>query len=284
MSAIRADFLMVRTDDIYRCKKLGHHPTPLVAAFVLAAVRYATQLPTGTGRLVLEDGRVWWRVSQSDLAISIGVHDPKERYRIMRTVNKLMSAGWLLVCWPGASGDRTKAYRLPDENAADQSLCTSEDAVTSHCATRTDQCALPTDPMCTSAIPTMSLENWREGGEARARAGKRTAQPDSRSQALPTPPQNQPQNNDDDSPFCPRHQPHGTDESCWQCRDARKRYEAMRPDPKDVPVITDEHRRIGDLKRNCPTCEGYSIGDGTGIRPCRPDNPIPGCPVFEAAS
>jgi hypothetical protein len=47
-------------------------------------------------------------------------------------------------------------------------------------------------------------------------------------------------------------------------------------------VITDEDRANAALKRDCPKCEGYSIGDGTGIRPCRPDNPIPGCPTFTA--
>jgi hypothetical protein len=101
------------------------------------------------------------------------------------------------------------------------------------------------------------------------------------------PPQNLDEQNPDpddaDSPYCPRH-PGGTDEPCWPCQRARQRYEAIHPDPKDVPVITDEDRRNAALKRDCPKCEGYSIGDGTGIRPCRPDNPIPGCPVFKAAS
>jgi hypothetical protein len=102
-----------------------------------------------------------------------------------------------------------------------------------------------------------------------------------------SPPEQKRPEDEPDSPYCPRHRPEGTDQPCFACKQQRERFESTHPDnPKDTPnVITDEDRANAALKRDCPKCEGYSIGDGiSGIRPCRPDNPIPGCPVFKAVS
>ena len=183
MSVLRAEFLMVRTDDINRLRrKLRqqetmrggglHWETGIVAAMILAAVKYATQLPNGPGRLTL-DGHVWWQATQADIAQSIGLRDAKDRYRVMRIVQKLQVAGELKVCWPTASEDRTKAYRLPDEKAADQPMCANEHGLTSQCAQTADQCAQTDESMCANGNPTMSLKNLKKKEKVvRERAGE----------------------------------------------------------------------------------------------------------------
>lgn len=150
MSAIRPDFFKIIPDEIARYG--------INSAYLLALVRFATNVKDERNGRVLIDGEIWWRASQADIVESlVGSMD---RYAVMRTVRKLEKAGMLLSCFPSGSEDRTKAYRVPD-----QPLCENAHTPTSHCAESngaTSHCAKTHGPMCENAQCTTSFKEPKE--------------------------------------------------------------------------------------------------------------------------
>lgn len=105
VSVLRPEFLKVLPAE---AEQVG-----LVGAAILALIRYATALPNEhNGRMLIAD-QCWWRASHAEIGRALGgvTHDS-----VRRALTKLIDAAALDSVQANTFvGDRTRAYRVPDQ-------------------------------------------------------------------------------------------------------------------------------------------------------------------------
>jgi hypothetical protein len=153
------------------------------AAIVLAHIRYRCQ-SDGPGRIEV-DGAHWWRVSRSQIGDEVGLSLSAVRHAL-RTLRGVIAAKHFRPL-----DDQSRAYRVITEETGFNSSELPEvvrDTWAELPEVVRDAVKCPTEQGTASdTTSALFIENLEKGGEARAQAGKRTAQPDS-TPAKATPP------------------------------------------------------------------------------------------------
>lgn len=227
-----ADFIKVVPAEVLRLGVDG--------AYLLAAVRWVTDIDDEKhGRVRIGD-TIWWQASHAGIGAFVGIesHD-----KVRRIIDRLTAAGELEGLLASTYGRaRVYAYRLPPE----QQLRESASAATSDYADSrngaTPAASNYADPrnreresaFAANANPRnpplyTDLTDLTEGG-ARAQAQEVALA----AQAPPDVAISYLDNIDEPSRYCSRHQPSGTDKKCGRCADARigwEKYHRDRPEP-----------------------------------------------------
>jgi hypothetical protein len=156
MSAIRPKFLPVLRDD---AERVG-----VEAAYLLALVRYVTDLPGEHNGRIWIDGQMWWEATYPEIAEALG---GLGRDKVGRIIRKLESDGELASRQPDVfDGNQTKAYRI-----AEQPICRSARQAEARAnlhdprAPVHDPRANLHDPPCKSAHSSSSTEELSEETE-----------------------------------------------------------------------------------------------------------------------